>query len=492
MCANDCSNLTKECKTIAECLILGLLLRIGGMSIRSLVKKAWPYAVIAVVGFAIYYIKQSLPIIGGYGAKNLCSCVYVGNRPPEDVIKNELSGFLISLGEFKVDLADSSAHGSVFGLAPRKAIYRKGLGCTLISQIDEAELRAQKVRLATLPAIDQDTIPWPMGNMMNDTIELGVDKVAMEKVVAGAFKEPSGKPARRTRAIVVVYKGEIIAEKYADGFDESSRQMGWSMSKSLTNAIIGNMVLEDGLKLSINAPIWEWRQDERKFITMDHLMRMSSGLAWKEDYSGPSSATNMLFKSRFMGMYAADNKLKYKPGEVFYYSSGTTNILSRLIRQIYSEEKYYRFAYENLFYKIGMLSLVMEPDAGGTFVGSSYSYATARDWARFGLLFLNKGVWNGERLLPEDWIKYTTTPTTGAKRGEYGAQFWLNAGEAGNASNRMYPDVPTDLYWADGFEGQNVFIIPSKQLVVVKLSQTTGDALDDNQFLKDIISLLPN
>lgn len=461
------------------------------MSIRSLIKKSWPYVVVAIVLFGVYYVRQALPIISGYGAKNLCSCVYVGNRPPASVIENELASFPLSLADFRTDNSDSSAYGSVFGMAPRKAIYRKGLGCTLISQIDEAELRAQKIRRPSKPLINQDTLPWPMGNVLNDTIQFNIDKDALTKVVDKAFEEPGGKPSRRTRAILVLYNGEIIAEKYAEGFNQNSKQMGWSMTKSLTNAMIGYMAFKDGLNLKNNAPIWEWRQDERKFITIDHLMHMSSGLGWNESYSGPSSATNMLFKSRFMGMFAADNKLKHKPGEVFYYSSGTTNIISRLIRQVYNEDKYYRFPYEELFYKIGMLSLVMEPDAGGTFVGSSYSYATARDWARFGLLFLNEGVWNGERLLPEDWIKYTTTPAPAAKRGEYGAQFWLNAGEAGNKSNRIYPDVPTDLYWADGFEGQNVFILPSKQLVVVKLSQTTGNALDDNQFLKDIIDLLP-
>lgn len=462
------------------------------MTVRSFLKKSWPYVVGALILFGVYYVRQALPILSGYGAKNLCSCVYVGKRTPESVIDNELASFPIRLGSFTVDHTDSSAYGSVFGLSTRKAIYRKGLGCTLISQIDEAELRAQKIRLAAKPQVDQDTVAWPMGNKMNDSLSFEINQKSLQQVVDHAFDEPSGKPSRRTRAILVVYKGEIIAEKYAEGFDQNSPQMGWSMTKSLTNAFMGHLVLKGSLKMASNAAIWEWRQDERKFITMDHLMRMSSGLQWKENYSGPSSATNMLFKTRFMGIYAADNKLRYKPGEVFYYSSGTTNILSRLIRQVYNEDRYYRYPYEELFYKIGMYSLVMEPDAGGTYVGSSYSYATARDWARFGLLFLNNGVWNGEQLLPEDWVKYSTTPTTGAKRGEYGAQFWLNAGESGNTSNRMYPDVPTDLYWADGFEGQNVFILPSRQLVVVKLSQTTGDALDDNQFLKDIISLLPN
>jgi CubicO group peptidase (beta-lactamase class C family) len=263
------------------------------------------------------------------------------------------------------------------------------------------------------------------------------------------------------------------------------------MTKSLTNAIIGNMSLKGKIKIDQKAPIFEWRQDNRKNIKIDDLMRMSSGLSWKENYSGPSDATNMLFIVKHVSLFAAESKLRYEPGSKFYYSSGTTNIISRLIRQTYNDDYYYRFPYEEIFHKIGMYSLVMELDAGGTFVGSSYAYATARDWARFGLLYLHDGVWNGERLLPAGWVDYSTTRTKGAPRGEYGAQFWLNAGPEGDPSKRLYPDAPTDLYWADGFEGQNVFIIPSKELVIVKLSQTTGNALDDNEFLKNIIALLP-
>ena len=134
-----------------------------------------------------------------------------------------------------------------------------------------------------------------------------------------------------------------------------------------------------------------------------------------------------------------------------------------------------------------MFNTTIEPDAGGTFVGSSYSFATARDWARFGLLYLNKGSFNGEQILPEDWVEYTVTPAPAAEMGEYGAQFWLNAGAPDNKSHRIYPDVPTDLFWADGYEGQNVFILPSKKLVVVKLILSKGDYLYDNLFLSELI-----
>lgn len=461
------------------------------MTVRSFIKKTLLVALGLVIIFAVYYVKQALPILSGYGAKNLCSCVFLGNREVDHVIANELGSFPLSLGKFTIDLNDSSAYGSVFGLSTRKAIYRNGLGCTLISQIDEAELRLQKVALPEKPRINQDTIPWPYGNLLNESLPNSIDQHVLQNVIDSAFMEPGSEPSRRTRTIVIVHKGQIVAEQYAEGFDQNSRQMGWSMTKSLTNAMTGNLVLQGKLKIDSYASIFEWKQDERRTVKVNDLMHMSSGLAWNENYAGPSNATNMLFKSRHMGIFAAESKLRYEPGTVFYYSSGTTNIISRLIRQTFADEFYYKFPYEDIFYKVGMYSLVIEPDAGGTFVGSSYAYATARDWTRFGLLYLNDGVWKGERILPEGWVDYSTTRAQAAPRGEYGALFWLNAGPPDDPSKRIYPDAPTDLYWADGFEGQNVFIIPSRQLVIVKLSQTTGNALNDNWFLKRVIDLLP-
>jgi hypothetical protein len=445
-----------------------------------------------IAGYAAWYAWLAFPIITGYGAKNLCSCVMLAGREPESVTQNELGQFPLSLGSFTVSYEDSSATATIFGLAKRKAVYRKGLGCALSAKMARRqELRQQKITLARKPAVDQDTLPWPAGNLTNDTVPPAINRVKLDAVVASAFEEPGPKPLRRTRAILVVYDGHLVAEKYAEGFDWNSLQLGWSMSKSLTNALVGILVKQGRLNLDDPAPIEGWQNDERHNITLNDLMHMSSGLEWEENYGGPSGATNMLFKKKDMGLYAAKSPLEFKPGEVFEYSSGTSNIISRIIRDEVGDDGYYAFPYQELFYKIGMYSMVMEPDAGGTFVGSSYSFATARDWARFGILFLDDGIWNNERILPEGWVAYSTKPAGGARRGEYGAQFWLNAGGKENPSNRFYPDVPADLYWADGFEGQNVFILPSKRLVVVKLSQSQGYYLDDNQFLKGVIDCLP-
>ena len=196
----------------------------------------------------------------------------------------------------------------------------------------------------------------------------------------------------------------------------------------------------------------------------------------------PSPATRMLYQEDDLPRYAMTFKLNEKPGEHFKYSSGTSNILSGIIREK-TGTGYYNFVYEKLLHKIGMNSAVMEPDAGGTFVGSSYCFASARDWARFGLLYLHDGVVNGERILPEGWVKYTATPASGALKGEYGAQFWLNAGQPGNPTNRTYPGVPTDCFYAEGYQGQQVFIIPSYDVVIVRLSLQKSGNFDENKFL---------
>ncbi|MBX2971201.1 MAG: serine hydrolase [Cyclobacteriaceae bacterium] len=460
---------------------------------RKLILRSIALIMLAALSYGIYYAWIAFPIITGYGAKILCSCTMLTGRAEQDVVANELGSGLLTLGTFKANYTDSSATASVFGLAKRKAIYRKGLGCTLVNEITEEELRAQNWKIASPTIKQQDTLAWPMGDRTSDSLDLsGYNVELLTKTVNEAFEEPGEEKNRRTRAVLVIHHGEIILEKYAEGFDQNTRLMGWSMTKSLTNAMMGILVRDGKLTVNQPAPIEDWKNDERSAITIHNLMQASSGLDWQEDYSGPSTATNMLFKKRNAGKYASSALSKHTPGEVFYYSSGTTNILSWIIRQAEGDETYHRFAYENVFHQIGMNSLVIESDAGGTFVGSSFSYATARDWARFGLLYLNDGYWPTGRILPEGWVEYTTTPAKGAKHGEYGAQFWLNAGNPNDVVDRTYPDVPSDMFYASGYEGQNVFIIPSHDLIVVKLSLTTGNAVDDNFFLKEIIHALPD
>ena len=330
-----------------------------------------------------------------------------------------------------------------------------------------------------------------MGNLLLDSVVTGINYEQLQNVIDDAFNEAGKQKLRQLRAVVVVYDGKIIAEKFADGFNKNSVHTGWSMAKSVTNALIGILVKKGQLRISDTDLIPEWHNDSRKNITLDQLLHANAGLQWEEIYTRSSPVTDMLFKKGDMAKDAIRYRLENKPGTFFQYSGGTTNILSYIIRKK-TGESYFNFPNRELFFKTGMYSTILEPDASGMYVGSSYCYASARDWARFGLLYLNDGIVNGERILPEGWVKYTTTPSQGARRGQYGAQFWLNAGAPGNPSNRFFPDVPTDCFWADGFAGQNVWIIPSKKLVIVRLSLEQGNKLDENKFLSDIIKSIMN
>jgi CubicO group peptidase (beta-lactamase class C family) len=202
----------------------------------------------------------------------------------------------------------------------------------------------------------------------------------------------------------------------------------------------------------------------------------------------------MLFAAADADSVAATSPLMHEPGTVWYYSSGTTNLIAQRIRDVFVDDDiaYLTFPRHALFDRIGMHSAVIEPDPSGTFVGSSFMYATARDWARFGLLYLQDGVWNGERILPEGWVQYSVTPVPPAPLGEYGAQWWLNAGTAADTMKRRWPDLPRDIFYAAGFQGQYVVIVPSHELVVVRLGVTHDDrAWSLGGFLRTVIDALP-
>ena len=227
-------------------------------------------------------------------------------------------------------------------------------------------------------------------------------------------------------------------------------------------------------------PVGAWENDERHVITLNNLLQMNSGLEWDENYGSISDVNKMLFLSPDMTRAQLEKPLIGKPNETWNYSSGTTNLLSGILReQFSSHQAYLDFPYQELIDKIGMHSMLIEADYEGNYVGSSYGWATARDWAKFGLLYLHKGDWNGTRIFDETWVDYAVTPTN-TSEGRYGAQVWLNAGG-------FLPDVPKDVYSFNGFQGQRVYMIPSKDLVVVRLGL---EEMDFNDVLKDVISTI--
>jgi CubicO group peptidase (beta-lactamase class C family) len=289
---------------------------------------------------------------------------------------------------------------------------------------------------------------------------------------------------------VVVYDGKLVAERYAPGYHHNSLMHGWSMAKSFVSTFIGILVREGRLTVKDPAPVDAWKGDARKAITIEHLLQQTSGLDFVEDYSRFSDVTNMLFNKGDMAAYAESRPLKHSPGTVFNYSSGNSNILSKIIRQEVGDSEYYSFPSNRLFQKMGMRSVLFEPDASGTLVMSSYVFATARDYARFGLLYCNGGKWNGEQILPEGWAEQTRQPAPVNSLKNYGYQFRLNGKDNHPPHASKFPDVPADLLYADGYAYQEIYIIPSKKLVVVRLGLTLDRSFDENAFLKDILASL--
>lgn len=447
--------------------------------------KIFTSLLLILIGLFAWLAIAVFPAISGYGAKNMCSALYLQHRAKEAIIREDLADFPKSLGSYTVDEKDSVVTGSVFGLARKKAIYRNGCGCTLVNDFSEADLRRQVFLLPAKPEKYRDSLAWPVGDKVTAAAAPNINKEQLERAVNSVLQETtaSGQPAL-TRAVVVLYKGNIVAEKYADGFDKNTVMLGWSMAKSFIGTMVGILVNQHKLSIEEPAPVAAWANTEKQNITIKQLLQQTTGLDYTEIYTRPSSVTKMLFSKGDMAGYAAALPLKYAPGTAFNYSGGNTNILSRIIRDK-TGDQYTAFPYTALFHKINAYSFLLEPDASGTYVGSSYCYATARDFARFGLLYYNNGNWNGEQLLPEQWVKDAMAPSGADKRKHYGYQFWLNGQAKEDPSARWYPDVPADMYFADGYGGQNIFIIPSEELVVVRLGVNEINA---NTFLKEVIA----
>ena len=438
-------------------------------------KKTILRIVLAVLAAALLggclYLNSLLPIITGYAAKNLASDVFVSGREPADVEALDLHFSFIKFTRNKVDFENKTVT-SRFLWGKSVAAYRDGYGVTLLRGKKAAELQAEKYPLA--PEAEGPDCLEPGDSALTARLA----PIAKALVDDHAY---NGTPF----AFVVLHEGKVVAERYREGLDAHTRLLSWSMAKSFTNALAGVMY-GDGL-VDVFAPtgIPEWQGDERAAITLNDLMQMQSGLQWNEDYGNRSDVNLMLHREKDMGLYALDKPLEHKPGTFWYYSSGSTNIVMRYLRGKFASDKefltYYR---ERLFAPLGIHNPVFEPDMSGTPVGSSYLYITAREFASLGQLYLDDGVFQGQRILPEGWVDYTVTPASDSKDG-YGSFFWLN-------KDKFWPDIPEDMFNCQGHDGQEIFIIPSKDLVVVVLgySPKPDRVVDWNALVKDIISQL--
>ena len=422
---------------------------------------------VAVLGGGIY-LDSLLPVITGYAAKNLASAVFVSERNAEEVEALDLNFSLIRFTSNTVDYEHKTVT-SRFLWRSATAVYRDGFGVTLLRGADANQLQAKGY---PLPPDTAAAAPLPQGD---SAVCARLEPIAKAFVDDRAYR---GHPF----AFVVLHKGGVVAERYDKGISPDTKLLGWSMAKSFVNALVGIMVTDSLVDIHAPLPIPEWQDDDRKTITLHDLMQMQSGLEWNEDYGARSDVNVMLHCEEDMGRYALQKPLEHKPGTHWYYSSGSTNIVVRYLRSLFaSDEAFLSYMRERLFAPLSIRNAIFEQDMSGTPVGSSYLYITAMDFARFGQMYLDDGCVGGERILPEGWVDYTRRPASDSQN-RYGAFFWLN--RCGK-----YPDVPEDMYWCDGHDGQCIFIIPTCQLVVVILgySPKPDHVIDFNTLLKDII-----
>ncbi|MCR5710300.1 MAG: beta-lactamase family protein [Bacteroidales bacterium] len=462
----------KERFQAAYQLVKGWASKLKSMKKKTVVRIVLAVLAAAIIGGCIY-LDTLMPIITGYAAKNLASDVFVSGRNPEDVESLDLNFSFIKFTRNKVDFENRTVT-SRFLWRKATAVYREGFGVTLLrgkqSQRDALLQTAYPLSL-------EEGGPAPLAPG-DSALAARLAPIAEAMVDRQAY---NGTPF----AFVVMHSGGVVAERYREGITPQTQLLSWSMGKSFTNALIGIMS-GDGM-VDIDAPldIPEWQGDGRRAITLRDLMQMQSGLQWNEDYGNRSDVNLMLHRETDMGLYALSKPLEYEPGTHWYYSSGSTNIVMRYLRgKFASDAEFLGYLRERLFAPLGIRNPRFEPDMSGTPVGSSYLYVTARDYARFGQMFLDDGCVDGVRILPEGWVDFTVTPAS-ASDNEYGAFFWLNR-------NHYYPDAPEDLFSCQGHDGQMIFMIPSKDLVLVILgySPKPDRMIDFNGLLKDIIACL--
>lgn len=403
--------------------------------------------VVAVVA-GYWYIRPLLLTGTGYAAHNACAVTFVAGRddPAADLPPNPLVPYLRTT----IDQSEGSATTSVLGVLARQTAWvSDGFGCTITARHPEH------------PA----AVPVTGSNAIAEAATPDAVPDALAKALDAAFADGLG-----TRGVVVVKDGKLVAERYADGFTKDVPQLGWSMSKSVANLLTGRVAAQGKVTVGDANLRPEWT-DDRAAITVEDLMRMRSGLAWDETYDLGTAITEMLYLAPDMGAFAASQKLAHPVGTFEQYSSGSTNILCDVLLDRTGSDA--NLPRELLFAPLGISSAVWEPDASGTPVCSSYMWATPRDWAAVGQFALDDGVVGGERLLPEGWLASSLTPTDAQTRedDDYGAGWWLNTNVDGSG---VYAGLPKDAYWMSGHDGQRVFVIPSKGLVIARLGFSPG------------------
>jgi len=417
-------------------------------------------------------------IATGYVSHVVCSYVFVSGLDPARVSREDIAGNPVFRGvrwalSHSVDRDRREVTARIFGGFESRSMYRDGLGCLTLngSRPADAPTRAE---------IDADgPVPVLLPGPVDETV-VAPAEARLKEAVDRAFAEPEGKPVRLTHAVVVVHDGRVVAERYAEGFGVDTPVHGWSATKSVNNALLGILVRQGKLRMEDPAPVaaWQGPGDPRRAITLDHLLRMQSGLDLGNSLTAGfatswDTSARMVFSEPDMAGFAEGAALAAPPGTKWSYANGNPAILARIVRDRVGGRAVdvLRFARRELFAPLGIHRATLEIDATGTPIAGAYLFATPREWARFGVLFLADGIVGGTRVLPEGWVRYSTTPTPGAFVG-YGAGWWINRGDSQGARFRREHGMPADAFMALGIYGQAVVVVPSERLVIARFGTT--------------------
>jgi CubicO group peptidase (beta-lactamase class C family) len=452
-------------------------------------------ATVALAALAVTAVRaRDVPEVAtGFVANVLCSETFVSGLDPkkdfaETIAAMPGAGLIGWALDYRVDRARKDVTVTLLGFSGSHAVYRGALGCFL----DHGEA------VAEVPA-PTDTPQPPLMPELAGPAVVAPQSEALAAALDRAFAEPSAPPFRRTRAVVVMKDGRIIAERYADGIGIDTPLLGFSATKSAISSLIGILVQQGKLRLDQPAPVAAWQNpdDPRHAITVDELLRHTAGLKLGSSLQASLGAAfepvnRMKFMESDMAAFAEAASLETAPGSAWNYHDGNYLILSHLIRNAVggTPADVLRFARTELFAPLGMRHVTLEFDGAGTPEGSSEMLASARDWARLGQLYLDDGVVGGKRILPEGWVRYSASPTPDAFVG-YGAGFWTNLGDSMGAKYRITHGWPRDAFFAKGSIGQYVIVIPSQRLVIARFGRTVNWPLDADgvsQLVTDVVA----
>ncbi|WP_229257577.1 serine hydrolase domain-containing protein [Duganella callida] len=426
---------------------------------------------------------ELLRVGANYGAKIVCSNVFIAGRDAQAVLADDVQAPghpVLKHLRVSVDAQRKLVRTQFFGfVGDGMAIYRPGTGCAAVPDGDVAQ--ASQYQFNPLPIwAPSPNVPWPTGSQAQT--DAAVQAVLDQDALAGPGM----------RGMAVIHRGRLVAQRYGAGFSAATPLLGWSMTKTVSAALVGMQIAEGKLSMQ-QSGFWPDKSDNRSPIMLAQLMSMSSGLRWNEEYGDVSDVTRMLYLEPDMAGFAMGQPLEQAPGTSWNYSSGTTVLMSRLWQNAAAGKAHsptspavLSLPHDRLFAPLGMNSAVIEADARGNLVGSSYMYATTHDWARFGQFLLQEGVWQGKRILPAGFVGMMQQAAA-ISGGQYGqGQVW-RWGPSGNTPEGQNPDtrfqLPADTYWMEGHDGQSIAVVPSRQLVLVRLGLTPHKLLYQPQAL---------